>query len=171
MKYGRNQICCFSGYRPEKMDWGRWQDAQAEGALERAVRRAASAGCVVFLTGMSRGFDLWGAQTVLALREELGLKLWCAVPFAAQDERWEDGWREIYREVLSGAERTFCLSDEYTPDCFYDRNRFLVEGSGRMICWYDGQSGGTSHTVRLARRAGLTIDNLADRQLSLWGGI
>ena len=168
MKYEKNQICCFSGYRPQKMDLRRWEAAVEEGALPRAIRRAAMAGYVVFLSGMSRGFDLWAAQEVLALREELGLQLWGAVPFAAQDERWEEEWQAIYRKVLAGADRVFCLSDTYTPDCMYERNRFLVEGSGRLICWYDKGTGGTANTIRLARRKGLYIDNLANPQTTLW---
>lgn len=171
MQFQKEQICCFSGYRPEKMDIGRWADAQREGLLERAVRRAASSGCVVFMTGMSRGFDLWGAQMVLALRAELGLKLWCVIPFAAQAEQWGDEWRELYQDVLLHSDRTFCLAEDYSPDCFYHRNRFLVQGASRMICWYDGQTGGTAYTVRLARKEGLWIDNLADPQTSFWDGL
>ncbi len=134
------------------------------------MRRAAQAGCTAFFTGMSRGFDLWATQTVLSLREELHLSLWCAVPYAGQEERWADYWRSIYHEVLFAANRVFCLHDRYISGCYHERNRFMVDGSCRLICYFNGQPGGTAFTVRLARKHGLYIDNLADRQLNLWEG-
>lgn len=136
--------------------------------LKDAIQRAADAGCRVFLCGMSRGFDLWAARAVLELREELGLLLWCALPYADQEAAWEDDWRALHREVAAHADQVYCLAERYFPGCYHDRNRFLVEGASRMICYFDGQPGGTAYTVRLARERGVYIDNLADPQLSFF---
>lgn len=166
MEYTKKQICCFSGHRPEKMAV---EDAELflRDGLERAIRRAAQAGYTAFMTGMSRGFDLWAAREVLALRKDLGLLLWCVVPYLGQEVQWEAAWQTAYRQVLLAADRVFCLQEAYTADCFHKRNRFMVEGAGRLICYLDGRTGGTAFTVQLAREGGLEIDNLADRQLIL----
>ena len=166
-RYTKNQACCFSGYRPEKLGIG---DAEVflRGEIERSIRRAVQAGCHVFMTGMSRGFDLWAARTVLGVREELGVELWSVVPYDGLERCWNENWRELYNEVLFNAERVYCLEKKYKPGCYYKRNRFMVENTCRLICYYDGITGGTEYTMQLARKFGLEIDNLADRQLILW---
>lgn len=165
----RSPACCFSGYRPEKFNLSpAGLDALAHD-LEAAVREAAADGYRIFVSGMSRGFDLWAAETVLKLRKELSIQLLCAVPFDGQSAGWEPAWQALYRRVLLEADFVQSLSREYTPDCYFVRNRFMVQGCSRLICWYDGRPGGTKFTVRCAKRSGLELVNLADRQLCLYG--
>lgn len=54
--------------------------------------------------------------------------------------------------------------------CFSVRNRFMVDSSSLLICYFDGQAGGTAQTVHYAQSSGLHIINLSPRtydQLSL----
>lgn len=166
-----NDTCCFSGYRPEKMPLPGAFGAAIPDALSvplrEALRAAVRAGCTRFWTGMSRGFDLWAAQAVLLLRQEAPVKLGCAIPFEGQDRGWDASWRALYAQVRRCADTEAVLAPAYAPDCFAARNRFMVERASRLICYYDGRPGGTAQTVRLARRRGLIIDNLADGQLRL----
>lgn len=167
------QSCCFSGYRPEKMALAGAVDAAIPDAiylpLLTAVRRAHEAGCTRFISGMSRGFDLWAAQAVILLRHECSdVTLHCAVPYDGQEARWETHWRELHRAVLQRADSAVILAQRYAPECFHVRNRYMVDASARLICYYDGQPGGTAYTVRYAEKRGLVIENLADGQLSLW---
>lgn len=164
--------CCFSGHRPEKLPGslrgGAAVPRQLGEELEHAVRRAFCDGYRLFVTGMSRGFDLWAAQTVLRLRGQLPLRLLCAVPFDGQAAGWDSAWQQCYRDVLKDADFVYSLARHYTPDCFYVRNRFMVDGSSRLIGWYGGEPGGTAFTFRCAKKRGLEIVNLADPQLSLY---
>ncbi len=167
--FDKSEACCFSGYRPEKFNLP--QDhtaAMLAPELETAVRHAVQDGYRLFVTGMSRGFDLWAAQTVLRLRQEMPVKLLCAIPFDRQSQGWEPEWQTLYHEILLNADFVQSLSHEYTPDCFFIRNRFMIEGCSRLICWYDGCPGGTRFTVQCAKRRGLELVNLADRQLCLF---
>lgn len=166
-------ICCFSGYRPEKMPTDMPEGSPAfDDMLQRlrhAIVRASDDGCGCFLSGMSRGFDLWAAETVLALmREGYDIKLWCAIAFPGMQEAWEPEWKQRYDAVLAQAAHIFPLYRRYEPNCYTARDRFLVEQSGTCICFFDGTPGGTAYTVGLARRSGLKIVNLADTQLSLF---
>lgn len=137
--------------------------------LRRAVRRKADSGCRHFLSGMSRGFDLWAAEAVLELaREGCPIDLWAAIAFPGMQKYWEPEWSRRYDAVLDQAARVFALYDRYQPDCYTTRDRFLVEQSSACICFFDGTPGGTAYTVGLARRRGLEIVNLADPQLSLF---
>lgn len=170
--HNRSIACCFSGYRPEKYSRNPLRDvgflADVRTRLEQSVAQAAQAGYTLFLTGMGRGFDLWAAEAVLAQRQAKGLKLICALPFEKQADNWNPHWRNLHTRVLLAADQVFTLSEEYTPSCFHERNRFLVDGASRLICWWDGASGGTRYTLQYAQRQGLEIVNLADGQLSMF---
>ncbi len=166
----RNATCCFSGYRIEKMPF---QDescpaaSELFSALDDAIAEAAAAGFRRFLSGMSTGFDLWAAEAVLRARDTLPVQLLCAVPFDGQADRFAPAWKRRFNRCLLAADKVYALSRSYHAGCYAARNRFMVDASSRLICYYDGLTGGTAQTVRLARQNGLTIVNLADGQLSL----
>lgn len=168
-----SSVCCFSGYRPEKMPADMPEGSPAfcemQQRLRRAILRTSDGGCRHFLCGMSRGFDIWAAEAVLGLmREGFHIDLWAAIAFPGMQEYWEPEWKQRYHAVLAQADRVFPLYSRYEPNCYTARDRFLVEQSGTCICFFDGTPGGTAYTVGLARRRGLPVINLADPQLSLF---
>lgn len=161
--------CCFSGYRAEKMPFSA-NDPRADAlmdALDRAVADAAARGYTAFLSGMSTGFDLWAAEAVLRARERLPVQLLCAVPFDRQADHYTPDWKRRFNQCLLAADRVYALARRYYNGCYAARNRFMVESSSLLICYFDGKPGGTAQTVRMARERGLEIVNLADAQLSL----
>ncbi len=169
----KSSVCCFSGYRPEKMPEDMQEHSPAFADMTQrlrcAIHDAAGQGYRHFLSGMSRGFDLWAAEAVLELaRQGEAIDLWAAIAFPGMEQYWEPLWRARYTSALAQASRTFPLCDRYEPDCYKKRDRFLVEQSSLCICFFDGTPGGTQYTVGYARRSGLAIDNLADQQLSLF---
>lgn len=173
MRYhNRNHVCCFSGYRSEKMPAAFAADVRIPTVLYEplidAVQTAYTHGYHSFLTGMSTGFDLWAAQAVLILRHALPISLYCVQPFAQQSAAWTAAWKQIYDAVLQRADDVFCLFPQYESGCFYARNRFLVDAASHLICYYDGAAGGTQYTVRYAVSQGLSIHNLAEKQLSFF---
>lgn len=164
-------VCCFSGYRPEKMPSDMTEGSPAFmdmlHQLKLAVCDAADHGYRHFLSGMSRGFDIWAAEIVLDLaRQGMNIDLWAAIAFPGMHQDWHADWRTRYDDVLAQARRIFPLYDRYTVDCYTARDRFLVEQSSLCICYFDGIEGGTQYTVNYARRKGLIIQNLADPQIS-----
>ena len=75
----RQYRCAFTGHRPEKV-------VGSEGKiiveLRKEILKAIDDGYRVFLTGMSRGVDLWAADIVIELRRyNKDLKLMCVIPF------------------------------------------------------------------------------------------
>jgi hypothetical protein len=49
-----------------------------------------------------------------------------------------------------------------TPMHYRARNRYLVDHASRLIAGWDGvPSGGTYHTIELAREKGITVDILS----------
>ncbi len=169
----KQTICCFSGYRPEKMpphmQEGSPDFLEMMQSLRRAILRSAECGYTIFLSGMSRGFDLWAAETVLALQQtNPEIQLWALLAFHGMEQYWESEWQMRYTNVLRRARHTFSVCDRYEAGCYTRRDADLVARSSRCICYFTGISGGTEYTVQRARRAGLDIINLADGQLSLF---
>lgn len=170
MDTSRAATCCFSGYRAEKMPFPA-NDPRAGAlmeALNRAIADAAAQGYTAFLSGMSTGFDLWAAEAVLRVRKQLPIQLCCAIPFDQQADRYPPAWKRSFNRCLLAADRVFSLSRHYYAGCYAARNRFMVESSALLICYFDGQPGGTAQTVRMARQRGLELVNLADNQLRLF---
>lgn len=159
----KNLTVCFSGHRT----FSRGDDG---GRLAEAVEAARADGYRTFVSGMAAGFDLAAAEAVLRLRASgADVRLVCAVPFAGHinDE-----------SVVALADEVHILAPEYAHGVFYRRNEWMVERSGRLICWYDagtgsssrgsGASSGTRHTVRAALASGLEIVNLFRPSQSLF---
>ena len=165
MENRRCKTCCFSGYRIEKMPFPA-DDSSAvqalEDALDHAVREAAAWGYTRFLSGMSTGFDLWAAEAVLRARESLPVQLLCAVPYDQQADHYPPDWKNRFNRCLLAADQVYALSRRYYTGCFAARNRFMVSASSLLICYFDGQPGGTEQTLRMAERDGLATINLAN---------
>lgn len=138
-------------------------------SLRRAVLRAVEQGYTVFLSGMSRGFDLWAAETVLELQQtNPQIELWALIAFHGMERYWEPEWQQRYTRVLYRARHTISICDRYQPDCYTRRDEELVKRSSRCICYFTGIPGGTAYTVRYAAKSGLTVVNLAEAQPSLF---
>ena len=159
---------CFSGYRPEKFAFIFNQGDEGYLALERrieeAILRAVDDGYTSFICGMAKGFDLVAGGIVVTLKEswkELAELMLIAVPPFEGHGFSSEPWRTLHQMVLSAASEVVTISPCYHPQAYHDRNRYMVDHSSRLICYYDGKKGGTAHTVRYALQRGLTVVNIA----------
>jgi uncharacterized phage-like protein YoqJ len=98
-----------------------------------------------------------------------GIKLVAAIPFAAQAAGYSAVDRARYDALLSAADQVTVLEERYSHGCYYRRDEWMVNRSGRIICWFDPsgaseisgrKAGGTRYTVRRALKSGLEIINL-----------
>ncbi len=103
--YDPAHTCCFSGSRPEKLGFD-WQHEPyffdvLRTDLRAAIRHAVDLEYRRFITGMSRGFDLWAAEEVINLQREFPhLQLIAAIRHAVDLE---------YRRFITGMSRGFDL--------------------------------------------------------------
>jgi len=165
---GNRQTVCFSGYRPEKFAFilhqGNEDYLALEKRIEEAILQAVDDGHTSFICGMAKGFDLVAGSLVVALKEswaELAdLTLLAVLPFERHGFPSEP-WHTLHKMVLDRANEVFILAPKYHSQAYHDRNRFMVDNSSRLICYYDGQKGGTDYTVKYAREKGLDIVNVS----------
>ena len=161
----RQLTCCFTGHRPEQIppqhvDAIHWR-------LREQIERAVRDGYTHFISGMSRGIDLYAARIVLDFKEEHpSIRLEAAVPCLGQSDRWSAEDRRVYSELLARCDVVTCLSRTYTKNCMILRNDYMVKHSARVIAYYNGsETGGTAATVKMAQRAGIELINIYGEDL------
>lgn len=157
--------CCFSGSRPEKLGFDWTSDTIALSALRRdlhhAIVHAIEMEYTRFITGMSRGFDLWAGEQVLRLQAVYPqIELICAIPFEDMQRTWSAYWRTLFHTVDQNCSFRSFMCRSYEHGCYHARDRYMVEQSSRVICWYNGTTGGTDYTCRYAQKLGRRLDNL-----------
>ena len=127
--------------------------------LRKEILKAIDEGYRVFLTGMSRGVDLWAADIVIELRRyNKNLKLMCVIPYEGMEERWSVDWKKHYNMVCKQADHVQVLSDRYSPDVYQNRNQWLVNHSSKLIAVFNGDPSGTGNTIQYAQEQGIPVE-------------
>ena len=145
----------FTGYRPEKMPFGerktdehylKFREVQM-----RVITRLIERGYTDYISGVAQGFDTWVAEDVLLLQKKYrNLSLECAIPYPDQAKAWPLSEQRRRYRILTKCNSSVILSYRYTKDCFFVRNRYMVDKADVVVCAYDGQKGGTAYTVDYA---------------------
>lgn len=152
--------CAFTGHRPARFSFK--YDETHPACLHRAEKSAGRTdrflyrqGITDFYTGCALGIDLWAGEAVLALTElHPEIKLHCVVPFAAQDQKWTPEQQARYHALLDRSSDVILTQEEYRKDCYYIRNRYLVDHADVVLTVYDMQANkrsGTGYTVHYAQ--------------------
>ena len=166
----REETCCFTGHRPEKLPWGRNEADRRcvalKARLQDAVEAAYAEGKRHFICGMARGCDFYFAEAVLALRSrKVGVTLEAAIPCAVQSASWTKDQRERWERLVTASDYQTVLQQAYTSDCMIRRNRYMVEHSSLVIAVYDGSDGGTRRTLEHAIREKVPFVDIDPNQL------
>lgn len=162
MEFDRNNSCCFTGHRLEKLPWGdNERDAACISLKERiaaSVEAVYVSGVTHYICGMATGCDMYFGEAVAELRrahDEVTLE--AAVPYDGQSNRWSAALKKRYNRLLSECDYVTVVSRDYTPDCMMKRNRYMVDNARVLIAAYNGSRGGTMNTMLYAMRSGVEI--------------
>lgn len=154
-KEKRQRRCCFTGHRPEKL---LVTEQELRDKLTSAIKEAITDGYCTFISGMSRGTDLWAADVVLQLKSQYThIHLICAVPYPDFEKKWDKHWQILYHNILSRADLVRIISPHYHDGCYQKRNCWMVDHSSRVIAVYNGSRGGTQNTIRYAQKCAVPI--------------
>lgn len=162
----REKSLCFSGHRSEKLPQSKEKLENLKLGIRQEVDKAIEAGVNIFYFGACYGFDLLCAEVVLNRKNVIKIanpqiiKLIAIVPYEEQAKNWNEENREIYYNTLTKCDEVVTLNTKYRQGCYYERNRYMVDRSSKMICYYDGGKGGTAYTVKYAEQNNLHIKNL-----------
>lgn len=148
----------FTGHRPEKL---RIPTDVLTRKLDEVIRALHREGFTTFLSGMARGFDMLATQAVLKLRDEYPeIRLVAVIPFMGQELRFSTSERMTYSDILNRADKIVLTSESYHSQAYFVRNDYLLANSSIIVCYYNGEKGGTMYTVNRAKATKLPVINL-----------
>ena len=150
--------CCFTGHR--KLPASKVEKIVT--ALDHEIEKLIAEGITHYISGGALGFDQIAASLIITKRQ-MGkpVHLTLALPCKDQDALWSEKQRELYKHLLDEADRIVYVSENYSPSCMKERNAYMVSNSKYCICALLNERSGTGQTVRMARKKGLQITNVA----------
>lgn len=153
-----SRACCFTGHRslPPETDFSY---AALRESLSRAIDEAIrERDCMTFYTGGAVGFDLLAAELVLARRKTAPRpELIVCCPYCGHDAHFSADEKRRWAAVRERAKQTLYLADRYSPNVFFNRNRYMVDRSDVLIAYVRNPDSGSGQTYALAKQRGLDI--------------
>ena len=158
-QYAQVTACAFTGHRPTRFTF-KYDEAhpdciELKDVLAKQIDFLYRHGVTDFYTGCALGVDMWAGEAVLSLMElHPEVKLHCIVPFAGQERKWTDEQQSRYHAMLRRSSETVIVQKKYDKECYFIRNRYLVDHAGVLLAVYDMQANkrsGTGYTVHYAQ--------------------
>ena len=145
------KTCCVTGHRDIPEDKKEFVIAE----LEKEIRAAVADGYTRFISGFAEGTDLIFAALIIELKAQgHPLVLEAAIPYAGRLNSADP----FFQKILSLCDRIKVLCEKSSRNCYYIRNRYMVDESSRVIAVYDGRKdGGTTYTINYANTQGRTV--------------
>lgn len=159
---------CFSGHKTEKLPKRKTEFDLMIQSLICEIDKAISDGYDTFMFGACYGFDMICAEQILMRKQivlptdPININIIAVVPFEEQAAKWKEKDRERYFNILSRCDEVITLNKHYQSGCYHERNRYMVDNSSRLICYYDGSCGGTGYTVEYAEDKNMHIINICN---------
>lgn len=136
--------CCVTGHRDISED----KVSFITEKLHDEIVKAIDDGFTLFISGFAPGVDMIFARLVIHLQKEYPeIRLEAALPYPT----WMNSRSKEDNILLSKCAIVGAHSPKYQPNCFFVRNRFMVNACERVIAVYDGRiKGGTVQTMKYA---------------------
>lgn len=157
----KNKTVCFSGHRPEKLpDSGNPNSSVIKvlrSLLYKAILDCIECGYNCFIVGLARGVDLWAGEILMELKAHgKNIRIIAVLPFREHGANFHGEEKFILGNILNSADKTVCISEEYSKDCFRRRNEYMVDNSGKLIAVVSDYKSGTGSTIRYAKKCGIS---------------
>ncbi|MFI3302140.1 MAG: SLOG family protein [Rikenellaceae bacterium] len=161
------QTVAFSGYRTSKITATNLDPMilfKIKDSVRKCIINLHERGFRRFITGGSSGFDLIVGKALLELRATTlsDIKIIVAIPHHNQYRDYTLNEQSLYLRLIDNADEVNYISKEYHDTAYLDRNNYMLTHSSLLVCYYDGQRGGTMYTVNRALRLGYEIINLCE---------
>jgi uncharacterized phage-like protein YoqJ len=171
--FERSKTVCFSGHRPEKLPFqgeeSHYVNRFLKSLLYKEISDSVNDGFNCFITGLSRGIDLWAGEIVLELKaREPGIALVAAYPYRGFTDKFKGYEKWVSGNISLKSDAEFFISEKYDEHCMRERNCFMVDNSSKLIAMLSDYRSGTGQTVRYAEKIGITVKLIEiDKTISL----
>lgn len=121
------------------------------GFIELAIKD----GYTRFVSGFAEGVDLIAANIVIKEKmRNKNLFIEAAIPHFGRLKTKDSNFQKLLKKC---DERTI-IQNEYSSECFFKRNKYMVDKSDLLISVWDGRKiGGTHYTIEYAKRQGKKV--------------
>ena len=144
------KTCAFSGHRVLGKDFNKEE-------LTRVIKGLIFGGFTTFLVGMAVGFDTECFKILVELRKEYPIKIIACIPCENQDKNFTATQKIEYKKMLESADEKIYIAKEYTKNCMFKRNMFMVDSASVLVVYLNENKGGTFQTVNYAIRKNVQI--------------
>lgn len=152
-----SKICSFTGHRPDKFNFKYNEEhidcIRLKAKLIDEIEKLYLSGVKYFLTGCAMCVDIWCAEIVLQLKNKYeDIELFSVLPCNNHDEKWSESYKQRLKNVLDNSKKSITLQKNYTSDCYFKRNKYLVDKSNIVLGVYDlkMKRSGTRNTLNYA---------------------
>ena len=147
----------FTGHRELEKDF----DYQN---LQDFIQDLIEKGYENFFIGMAVGFDSVCFKVLESLKKSYQhINLIACIPCKEQDRNFSYSQKKDYRKMINNADYKVLISENYTPYCMQERNRFMVDNSSLVVAYMLRHQGGTYNTVKYAQLKGRKIINIVNK--------
>ncbi|MDD5017391.1 MAG: SLOG family protein [Eubacteriales bacterium] len=160
----KQQTCCITGHRPNKLpfgyDEGHQDCVRLKLKLAAKIEEMRGKGVTAFYTGLEEGVGIWGAEIVLDLKRAYpkeDIRLTVVIAYEGQQNRMGQAYRGRYHDILSAADVRAILHTDYKKNCMHACARYMVDASSHMIAVFDRVKGREKYTIDYARKMGLDV--------------
>lgn len=158
----KEKIICFTGHRPQNLPWRNYECGEQFNNFRENLRniiiKNINEGYRIFISGMAMGFDMISADVVLELKEIYDIKLIAVLPYKNHSKSWNIKDKTKHSRILKEADSVIILNEEYNRYCFFDRNKYMVDNSSKVIACYNFIKGGTLDTIKYAIKQGREVE-------------
>lgn len=139
------KTCAVTGHRDIPTDCVEY----VKNRLKVEIEKALADGYTQFVCGFEEGVDQYFAEIVASkCKGNTALRLEAAIPY--RKRYFQLIKDEKTAALLAACTDIYIVSEDYAPNVFMKRNRYMVENADRVIAVYDGrEKGGTVSTIRM----------------------
>ena len=106
---------------------------------------------------MAIGFDALCFHILEEIRKQKDIQIIGCIPCKEQSARFSMKDKIEYDRMISKCDNKVVLSESYTSNCMFKRNKFMVDNSSILVAYLKREYGGTYNTVNYAKRQNLKI--------------
>jgi len=152
--------CTITGHSPQRFKFKYNEQAplcrSIKTAMAEQIKTLHSQGVRLFYVGCAVGVDTWAAETVIDLKQQTDfsdIELFCAIPFPDHTDKFTDGQKKRYQEILSQCTYKEAVNRHYSPVAYKRLNYFMVDKSQYLIAVYDQDKSDRSGLVQTVNYA------------------
>jgi len=152
--------CAITGHNPQRFKFKYNEQAplclKIKTALSEQIKTLYSKGVRLFYVGCAVGVDTWAAEIIIDLKRQAefsDMELFCAIPFADHNEKFTDGQKKRYENILSQCTDKEVINRHLSPTAYKRLNYFLVDKSQHLIAIFDQDKSDRSGLVQMVNYA------------------